>query len=117
MRATPAVMVDDKAFRGLRKDDLAMLLAQAIVGLPGKHSGRFMNLSADAHSQDEGTGGELGRVWKIFSTNAFRTPVVGMGVGVDGVEKVEGWEREMDFQSSFVEGECSSYACLWLGDG
>lgn len=112
MRATPAVMVDDKAFRGLRKDDLAMLLAQAVVGMPEEHTGRFMNLSADAHSQEGGgVGGEMGRVWKIFSTNAFRTPVVGMGVGIDGGEKVEGWEREMDFQSSFVEVSRLNHAC------
>ncbi|KAK0624315.1 hypothetical protein B0T14DRAFT_602675 [Immersiella caudata] len=113
MAATPAVMVDDKAFRGLRKGDLAMLLGQAIVQLPAEHSGRFMNLSADARAGDEGEG-QLDRVWKIFSTNAFRTPVVGVGVGADGTvegEKVEGWEREMDFQSSFVEVSRLNHAC------
>jgi len=110
MAATPAVMVDDKAFRGLRRDDLAMLLGQAIVSLPEQHSGKFLNLSG--HFSDEET--QLDRVYKIFSTNAFRTPVVGVGAGVDGEggQAVEGWEKEMDFQSTFVEGEWLLYFCL-----
>ncbi|KAK0648101.1 hypothetical protein B0T16DRAFT_325814 [Cercophora newfieldiana] len=110
MAATPAVMVDDKAFRGLRKEDLAMLLGQAIVSLPAEHSGRFLNLSADARAADEGQG-QLDLVWKIFSTNAFRTPVVGIGAGVEGGEKIEGWEKEMDFQSTFVEVSRLNHAC------
>lgn len=104
MAATAAVMVDDKAFRGLRRDDLAVLLGQAIVSLPKDHSGRFLNLSGS-----EGAGEtQLDRVYKIFTTNAFRTPILGSTLGEGGdKEKSEGPDPEVNFQSTFTEGETS----------
>lgn len=123
--------MDDKAFRGLRRDDLAMLLGLAVVALPGGHSGRFLGLSgghsSHSFSSSEGEGGEkeegketqLDLVHRIFMANAFRTQVVGVGVEEmiiavrEGKEKEgkeappvpEGWEKVMDFQSAFVESE------------
>ncbi|KAK5654278.1 hypothetical protein OQA88_7454 [Cercophora sp. LCS_1] len=97
MAATPAVMVDDGAFRGLRKDDLATLLAQAIIGLPTVHSTRFLNLSGSTGAEES----QLDLIHKIFSTNAFRTPVV----GADEAGK------ETDYHSTFTEVSRLNHAC------
>lgn len=102
MAATPAVMVDDKAFRGLRREDLAILLGQAIVALPGEHRARFLNLSGSAVEETQ-----LEKVYKIFSTNAFRTTVFGVGLGVDGKEG----DKETDFQSTFTEVSRLNHDC------
>jgi len=101
MATTAAVMVDDKAFRGLRRDDLAVLLGQAIVALPKDHSGRFLNLSGSESPEET----QLDRVYKIFTTNAFRTPILGSTLGEGGdKEKSSGPDPEVNFQSTFTEG-------------
>lgn len=104
MLATPAVMVDDGAFRGLRRGDLKVLLGQGVMGLPAEGREGFLGLSAPAAG--EGEDGVLDRVWRIFSTNAFRTTVK----GVKG-EGTGGEEGEVEFHSTFVEGE--SPRSLW----
>jgi len=69
MTRTPAVMVDDKAFRGLRKDDQAILLVQAIVGLPEEHRNRFLNLSSSqdaVQASAESGKARMDMIYKIF---------------------------------------------------
>ncbi|KAK1826276.1 SET domain-containing protein 5 [Podospora conica] len=118
MRATPAIMVDDVAFRGLRRGDLKVLLGQGVMGLPAS-GGRegFLGLSAAAGGED-GEDGVLDRVWRIFSTNAFRTTVKGvMPARKDGEEAgettvlPEGWEKQVEFHSTFVEVSRLNHAC------
>lgn len=111
MRATPAVMVDDGAFRGLRRGDLKVLLGQGVMGLPASGREGFLGLSASAAGEDgEGDDGVLDRVWRIFSTNAFRTTVKGVLEG-----KVP--EGEVEFHSTFVEGESPPSRLLVADDG
>ncbi|KAK0738193.1 hypothetical protein B0T18DRAFT_483179 [Schizothecium vesticola] len=108
MRATPAIMVDDVAFRGLRRGDLKVLLGQGVMGLPGREG--FLGLS-DAAGEGEGENGVLDRVWRIFSTNAFRTTVKGVKA-LGGEEKApQGWEKEVEFHSTFVEVSRLNHAC------
>lgn len=110
MLATPAVMVDDGALRGLRRGDLKVLLGQGVMGLSASGRDGFLGLSAPAPEGEDGDDGVLDRVWRIFSTNAFRTTVKGvLGEGGTG-----GKEGEVEFHSTFVEGESPlSLFCWW----
>lgn len=110
MLATPAIMVDDGAFRGLRRGDLKVLLGQGVMGLPASGRDGFLGLSAPAPEGEDGDDGVLDRVWRIFSTNAFRTTVKGvLGEGGTG-----GKGGEVEFHSTFVEGESPlSLFCWW----
>ncbi|KAK3314188.1 hypothetical protein B0H66DRAFT_483401 [Apodospora peruviana] len=107
MARTPALMVDDRAFRGLRKDDLSVLLAQAIVALPDQHRQRFLNLSS-SHGESDSPTSQLDLVYKIFTTNAFRTPVK--------VKLLEETSQDLkdsviDFQSTFTEVSRLNHDC------
>lgn len=99
MARTPAIMVDDRAFRGLRQGDLALLLAQGIAGLPDFHRSRFLNLSSSnsistshnmntvseeeevnspkSETKHEEQAANMKRqvdlIYQIFTTNAFKT--------------------------------------------
>ncbi|KAK0714154.1 hypothetical protein B0T26DRAFT_742532 [Lasiosphaeria miniovina] len=108
--STPAVMVDDRAFTGLRRDDLAALLAQAIVALPEPHQARFLNLSATASDGDKDDSG-LARVFRIFATNAFKTTVK---LGADAAVAVgvpSGPDAGIDFHSTFTEVSRLNHEC------
>ncbi|KAK3361787.1 hypothetical protein B0T24DRAFT_95968 [Lasiosphaeria ovina] len=108
--STPAVMVDDRAFTGLRRDDLAALLAQAIVALPEPHQARFLNLSATASDGDKDDSG-LARVFRIFATNAFKTTVK---LGADAAVAAgvpSGPEAGIDFHSTFTEVSRLNHEC------
>ncbi|KAK3385261.1 hypothetical protein B0H63DRAFT_472625 [Podospora didyma] len=104
MLATPAVMVDDRAFTGLRKEDLAILLAQAVVNLPKTHRARFLNLSGSV--DDEGS--QLDSIHKIFTTNAFKTTIKTVETNLAGVAVPAG---EIDFHSTFTEVSRLNHDC------
>ncbi|KAK4209093.1 SET domain-containing protein 5 [Rhypophila decipiens] len=120
MARTPAVMVDDRAFRGLRRDDLALLLAQAILALPEPHVGRFLNLSS-SHDAADASGStsqsQMDLIYKIFTTNAFKTTVKvslpdtsAQAPAGDGQEpKAE--VKEIDFHSTFTEVSRLNHDC------
>jgi len=85
MSSTPAIIVDGKVFEGLGDQDLAKLISSAVEALPSIHRGRFLNLSTHDAVDDPAN-----RAHRIFTTNAFRTPV-GRG--------------KLDLHSTFTEGE------------
>ena len=80
------------------------------MGLPGREG--FLGLS-DAAGEGEGENGVLDRVWRIFSTNAFRTTVKGVKA-LGGEKAPEGWEKEVEFHSTFVEGESPALPFVML---
>lgn len=83
---TPAVMVDDVAFRRLGRARLAALLARAVDDLPRRHRAGYLALTA----HDEAAARARGeRAYEVFMKNNFRTPVEGVEV----------------FHSTFTEGE------------
>lgn len=84
MTRTPAVMVDGKAYASMNKRRLADLLAHAVGSLPSTHMGHFLNLSTHDPVQDD-----MDRAFRIFTTNAFRTPV---------------GDAKLDLHSTFTEG-------------
>ncbi|KAK3936815.1 hypothetical protein QBC46DRAFT_418037 [Diplogelasinospora grovesii] len=85
MAKTPAIMVDDRAFKGLRQNDLSIILYQAAQLLPTTHRERFLNLTT-------GTDGRI----KYSQRTRFRTPVA------DG---------DGDFQSCFTEASRLNHDC------
>ncbi|KAM7202988.1 SET domain containing protein [Naviculisporaceae sp. PSN 640] len=133
MARTPAVMVDDRAFRGLRKDDLALLLAQAILALPDLHRDRFMNLSSshDSHSSSSTPGvpeeqdakaqakKKVDLIYQIFTTNAFKTTVKvavpdesAPQTSSPGKEQEIGKKiKDIDFHSTFTEVSRLNHDC------
>ena len=66
MSNTASVIVDYGAFENVPNQDILRLQADAVDFLPALHRSRFMNLST--HDEVEG---QLQRVEKILSTNAF----------------------------------------------
>ena len=82
MIRSAAIMVDERALRGLEKDKLTELLVPAIDGLPAHHRLQFLNLSTHDTPKNYAD-----QIHKIYSTNAFRTPV----------------DKDPEFHSTFVE--------------
>ena len=87
MARSAAVMVDDRALRALATNELTELLVLAVQTLPSHHRLQFLNLSTH-----EGANSYADQVYKIFTTNAYRT-------SVDGGS---------DFHSTFVESKDTS---------
>ncbi|KAK3320249.1 hypothetical protein B0T19DRAFT_434152 [Cercophora scortea] len=114
MARTPAVMVDDRAFKGLRKEDLALLLGQAILALPDAHRKRFLNLSI-AHDEAVTGGGSLTAgmelIYNIFTNNAFKTTVTLERVDKEGGGGGVASSSEADFQSAFTEVSRLNHDC------
>ncbi|KAK3690208.1 hypothetical protein B0T22DRAFT_380016 [Podospora appendiculata] len=111
MARTPAVMVDDRAFKGLRRDDLALLLGQAILALPDAHRSRFLNLSI-AHDEAASEGGKTGMelIYNIFTNNAFKTTVTLRKIDEQGGGAAAS-SSEADFQSTFTEVSRLNHDC------
>lgn len=86
MARTPAVMLDDTAFRLLGRARLTALLTQAVDDLPHAHRSEYLNLTT--HNE---VGGHAERVYEIFMKNNFRTEVHNLEV----------------FHSAFTQGRCT----------
>lgn len=84
---TPAVMVDDAAFRRLGRARLAELLARAADDLPAAHRAGYLAL---ATHDEVRTPAE--RAYQVFMKNNFRTPIQDVEV----------------FHSTFTQGERAS---------
>ncbi len=84
MTRTAAVMVGDRALRSLATSELTELLAFAVQTLPSHHRLQFLNLSTH-----DGANNYTDQVYKIFTTNAYRTSV----------------DSGPDFHSTFVESK------------
>lgn len=84
---TPAVMLDDTAFRLLGRSRLTALLVKAVDDLPYTHRSEYLNLTT--HNEVES---HADRVYQIFMRNNFRTEVENIEV----------------FHSTFTQGECIS---------
>lgn len=87
MAATPAVLVDDAAWRGMSRRDLDVLIAEAVGSLPNATREGVMGLSV-------GERWDGGREHGVLAGNGFRV-FVKAGGKADGVE----------FQGVFVDGE------------
>lgn len=75
MARTPAVMLDDTAFRLLGRARLTALLTQAVDDLPHAHRAEYLTLTA--HDEVEH---HADRVYQIFMKNNFRTEIQGVEV-------------------------------------
>lgn len=84
MARTPAVMLDDAAFRLLGRARLTRLLARAVDDLPRGHRAEYLNLTT--HSD---VGAHEDRVYAIFMKNNFQTTVQDVSL----------------FHSTFTQGE------------
>lgn len=84
MARTPAVMLDDTAFRLLGRSRLTALLTKAVDDLPHAHRAEYLNLTT--HSE---VGSHAERVYEIFMKNNFRTEVHNLKV----------------FHSTFTQGQ------------
>lgn len=94
MTRTPAVMLDDTAFRLLGRSRLTALLTKAVDDLPHVHRAEYLNLTT--HSEVE-THAE--RVYEIFMKNNFRTEIQNLEV----------------FHSAFTQGQYMIVANAGLG--
>jgi hypothetical protein len=119
-------MVDDEAWRGMRRAELQGLVGMAVGGLAEGLKKEFMSLdssgSDDTGSGQNGSGGDgggkgmengQGREYAVMVTNAFRVTVKfvagdhhdnGDGV-VHARGGVGGKVKEKDFHAVFSEGE------------
>lgn len=70
MARTPAVMVDDTAFRRLGRSRLTELLTKAVDDLPHAHRAEYLNLTTHDEVKTHAE-----RVYQIFMKNNFRTPI------------------------------------------
>lgn len=84
MARTPAVMLDDTAFRLLGRARLTALLTKAVDDLPYAHRAGYLNLTT--HSE---VGSHAERVYEIFMKNNFRTELHNLEV----------------FHSAFTQGQ------------
>lgn len=91
MARTPAVMVDDTAFRLLGRSRLTALLTKAVDDLPYAHRAEYLNLTT--HSE---VGSHPERVYEIFMKNNFRTEVHNLEV----------------FHSAFTQGQYTHHGRL-----
>lgn len=90
MARTPAVMLDDTAFRLLGRSRLTALLTRAVDDLPYAHRTEYLNLTT--HSE---VGSHAERVYEIFMKNNFRTEVHNLEV----------------FHSAFTQGQQTHPGC------
>ncbi|KAJ4396374.1 SET domain-containing protein 5 [Gnomoniopsis smithogilvyi] len=90
MARTPAVMLDDTAFRLLGRARLTALLTKAVDDLPYAHRMEYLNLTT--HSEVES---HAERVYEIFMKNNFRTEVQNVEV----------------FHSAFTQVSRLNHAC------
>ncbi|KAK4038549.1 SET domain-containing protein 5 [Parachaetomium inaequale] len=81
MSATPAILVDDRAWKGIRAQEMGVLVAEGVAGLPDKERERVMGLSVKS-------GWQGGREYGVVAGNAFRVVIdlVGMLGGGEGLE-------------------------------
>lgn len=81
---TPAVLVDDGAFRGLDKGRLTQVLVPAIEGLPAQHQSEYLKLSTheEIHEHDE-------KIYHVFAKNNYRTRIA----------------NTTDFHATFIDGQ------------
>lgn len=70
MARTPAVMVDDTAFRRLGRARLTELLTKAVDDLPPAHRAEYLNLTTHDEVKTHAE-----RVYQIFMKNNFNTPI------------------------------------------
>lgn len=94
---TPAVLVDDDAFRGLDQGRLTQVLVPAIEMLPAKHQSEYLKLTThqETHGHDE-------KIYNIFAKNNYRTRIA----------------NSTDFHATFIDGQyfLASTLCSVVGD-
>ncbi|KXX81306.1 SET domain-containing protein 5 [Madurella mycetomatis] len=98
MNALPAVLVDDGAWKGMRRVDLGVLVWEAVRGLSEAQRGSFMELAGPAEGGAQG-----GKEFGILATNAFRVTIKIVG------EVGEGKGRE--FHGVFPEVSRLNHDC------
>lgn len=90
MARTPAVMLDDTAFRLLGRSRLTTLLTKAVDDLPREHRAEYLNLTTHSEMNTHED-----RVYAIFMKNNFQTAIQDVEV----------------FHSTFTQGERGKSAC------
>ncbi|GAB1316967.1 SET domain-containing protein 5 [Madurella fahalii] len=103
MNALPAVLVDDGAWKGMRRGDLGVLVGEAVRGLSEVQRGRFMELAGPTAGGGGGEG-EGGKKFGILATNAFRVTVKVVGDG-------EGGGKGREFHGVFPEVSRLNHDC------